>query len=76
MKKLFPEVRIYQDWREMLRKEESNIDSVSVSTPDHMHAPIAMSAMSIGKHVYVQKPLALTTRETRVLAARPASGTS
>src|SRR5688572_27167066 len=68
VKKLFPDVRVYQDWREMLRKEESNIDSVNVSTPDHMHAPIAMAAMSMGKPVYVQKPLALTTRETRVLA--------
>ena len=68
VKKLFPEVRVYQDWREMFRKEESNIDSVNVSTPDHMHAPIALSAMSMGKPVYVQKPLALTTRETRVLA--------
>ena len=61
-------MRVYQDWREMFRKEASNIDSVNVSTPDHMHAPIAMSAMSLGKPVYVQKPLALTTRETRVLA--------
>jgi predicted dehydrogenase len=68
VKKLFPEVRVYQDWREMLRKEGANIDSVSVSTPDHMHAPIAMSAMKLGKAVYVQKPLALTPRETRVLA--------
>ena len=68
VKKLFPEVRVYQDWREMFRKEEANIDSVNVSTPDHMHAPIAMSAMSMGKPVYVQKPLALTIRETRVLA--------
>jgi predicted dehydrogenase len=68
VKKLFPDVRVYQDWREMFRKEEPNIDSVSVTTPDHMHAPIAMSAMAIGKPVYVQKPLALTIRETRVLA--------
>ena len=68
VKKLFPEVRVYQDWREMFRKEGSSIDSVNVSTPDHMHAPVAMSAMSMGKPVYVQKPLALTIRETRVLA--------
>jgi predicted dehydrogenase len=68
VKKLFPDVRIYQDWREMFRKEEQNIDSVNVTTPDHMHAPIAMSAMMMGKPVYVQKPLALTIRETRILA--------
>jgi len=69
VKKLFPNVRVYQDWRELLRKEADNLDSVNVSTPDHMHAPIAMAAMSFGKHVYVQKPLATTVRETRLLAA-------
>ena len=69
VKKLFPNVRIYQDWRELLRKEADNLDSVNVSTPDHMHAPIAMAAMSLGKHVYVQKPLATTVYETRMLAA-------
>ena len=69
MKKLFPNVRVYQDWRELLRKEAGNIDSVNVSTPDHMHAPIAMAAMALGKHVYVQKPLATTVHETRMLAA-------
>ncbi|AMY11510.1 putative oxidoreductase YvaA [Luteitalea pratensis] len=69
VKKLFPNVRVYQDWRELLHKEADNLDSVNVSTPDHMHAPIAMAAMSYGKHVYVQKPLATTVRETRMLAA-------
>ena len=68
VKKLFPDVRVYQDWRELLRKEADSIDSVGVVTPDHMHAPIALSAMELGKPVYVQKPLALTIRETRVLS--------
>lgn len=68
VKKLFPDVRIYQDWREMFRKEAQEIDSVGVVTPDHMHAAVALSAMQLGKPVYVQKPLALTVRETRVLA--------
>jgi hypothetical protein len=69
VKKLFPNVRVYQDWRELLRKEADNLDSVNVSTPDHMHAPIAMAAMAHGKPVYVQKPLATTVHETRRLAA-------
>src|SRR5215216_5932703 len=63
----FPKVRVYQDWREMLKKEGKNIDSVNVSVPDHMHFPIAMEAMKRGKHVYVQKPLCNTLRETRLL---------
>jgi predicted dehydrogenase len=68
VKSLFPDVRVYQDWREMLRKERDAIDSVNVTTPDHMHAPIAMAAMAMGKPVYVQKPLAVAIRETRTLA--------
>src|SRR5437867_1667885 len=45
LKKRFPDAKIYQDWRELLDKEAKNIDSVNVSTPDHMHAPIGMSAL-------------------------------
>jgi predicted dehydrogenase len=64
-RKKFPQARIYQDWRELLDKEAKNIDSVNVSTPDHMHAPIAISAMQLGKHVYGQKPLAHELYEVR-----------
>jgi predicted dehydrogenase len=63
----FPEARIYQDWRELLDKEHQNIDSVNVSAPDHMHGPMAMAAMQLGKHVYCQKPLAHNLHETRQL---------
>ena len=67
LKAAFPDVKIYQDWRELLDREHGNIDSVNVSTPDHLHAPIALSAMQLGKHVYCQKPLAHDVHETRVL---------
>jgi len=62
--------RKYNDWRKLL--EQKDIDAVTVSTPDHMHAPIAMSAMQLGKHVYVQKPMAHSVFEARqlTLAAR------
>ncbi len=60
-------VNIYQDWRVLLDKEGKNLDSVNVSTPDHMHAPIAMSAMQLGLHAYVQKPLAHDIYEVRRL---------
>ena len=68
VKEAFPDVKIYQDWRQLLDKEQNNFDSANVSTPDHMHAPIALSAMQLGKHVYCQKPLAHDLHETRVLA--------
>jgi predicted dehydrogenase len=64
-RKKFPNARFYQDWRELLDKEAKNIDSVNVSTPDHMHAPIGISAMQLGKHVYGQKPLAHNLHEVR-----------
>jgi len=64
-RKRFPNAKIYQDWRELLDKEAKNIDSVNVSTPDHMHAPIGVSAMQLGKHVYGQKPLAHEIHEVR-----------
>ena len=66
LKKEFPDVKIYQDWRELLDQEKS-IDSVNVTVPDHMHAAIAMSAMQLGKHVYCQKPLTHDIYETRRL---------
>ncbi len=63
----FPKLRVYQDWRELLDKEHRNIDSVNVSTPDHMHCLIALEAMKRGKPVYVQKPLCNNLHEIRVL---------
>src|SRR5437870_7697014 len=66
VKKRFPDVKIYQDWRELLDKEK-NLNSVNVSTPDHMHAPITMRAMQQGLHVYTQKPLTQTVYEARQL---------
>ena len=62
----FPDVRVYQDWRELLDKEK-HLDSVNVSTPDHMHASITMRAMQRGLHVYTQKPLTQTLYEARQL---------
>ncbi|HWE40669.1 MAG TPA: Gfo/Idh/MocA family oxidoreductase [Isosphaeraceae bacterium] len=67
VKKLFPGIRVYQDYRELLDKEK-DLDSVNVSTPDHMHAPITMRAMQRGLHVYTQKPLTQTLYEARRLA--------
>ncbi|MGB0369955.1 MAG: Gfo/Idh/MocA family protein [Opitutales bacterium] len=63
--KKFPEVRVYKDWRELLDKEHKHIDSVNVSTPDHMHAPMGIASMQLGLNVYGQKPLAHTLHETK-----------
>ncbi len=67
IRKRFPKAKFYQDWRELLDKESKNIDSVNVSTPDHMHGPIGLAAMDLGKHCYGQKPLAHNLRECRAM---------
>ena len=67
--KAYPKAKFYKDWREMYDKEHKNFDAVSVSTPDHNHAVQAMAAMQLGKHVYVQKPLAHDIFEARALTA-------
>jgi hypothetical protein len=67
IKKRFPEVKVYQDWRALLDKEK-HLDSANISTPDHMHAPITMRALQQGLHVYTQKPLTQTIYEARQLA--------
>ena len=61
------DVKTFSDWREMFQTMGKGIDIVSVSTPDHMHGIMAMSAMNLGKHVYVQKPLAQTVGECRAM---------
>ena len=66
-----PRARRYQDFREMLDRQK-DIDAVLVATPDHMHATIALAAMDLGKHVYVQKPLTWSVAEARALARRAA----
>ena len=65
----FPKAKRYTDFRKMLEKEKE-IDAVTVTTPDHNHAVVAMAAMDLGKHVYVQKPLTHTVEEARKLAEK------
>ena len=59
----------YTDYRDML-EHQKDIDAVMVATPDHMHASIALAAMDLGKHVYVQKPLCWSIEEARKLSRR------
>ncbi len=63
----FPNAAKYRDFREMLDKSGKDIDAVTISTPDHFHAYAAMACMSMGKHVYVQKPLTHNIAEARML---------
>lgn len=57
----------FKDFRRMFDKMQDSIDAVVISTPDHTHFHPALMAMALGKHVYLEKPLAHTVWETRVL---------
>jgi len=63
----FPKAKKYKDWRVLYDELGSSIDGVVVATPDHTHALIAAHAISMGKHIYLQKPLTHSVYESRLL---------
>jgi predicted dehydrogenase len=63
----YPDAKFYRDFRQMLDQMDHQIDAVTVSTPDHMHAIVASAAMKRNKAVFVQKPLTQTIYEARYL---------
>ena len=65
---LFPDVPRFRDYRKLFDKHAKDIDAVAVTTPDHMHYPIAVAALRLGKHVFCEKPLTHTISEARQLA--------
>ncbi len=62
----YAKAKRYADFRTML-EQQRDIDAVMIATPDHTHAIIAKTAMELGKHVYVEKPMAWSVYEARVL---------
>lgn len=60
-----PKVEMYGDYRELLARKD--IDAVTISTPDHWHAEIALAAIKAGKDVYLQKPMTMTHEESVLL---------
>lgn len=72
----YSDASTFADYRRMLDEMKDDIDAVLVSTPDHMHAPIALAAMQLGKHVHVQKPLANSLRDLRAMQELAAANPS
>ena len=68
-KKKYPKAKFYKDFRKMLEEMGDQIDAVGVGTPDHTHFSITYMAMSMGKHVFVEKPLVHSLWEARTLQA-------
>lgn len=67
-KKKYPKAKAYTDFRKLFEEQEKTIDAATISTADHTHAPAALMAMRMEKHVYVQKPLARTMYECRLMS--------
>jgi predicted dehydrogenase len=65
--KYFPKAKPYYDFRKMYDEIGKDIDAVIVATADHTHAIVAATAMTMGKHVFVQKPLTHSVYESRLL---------
>ncbi|MCP3930740.1 MAG: Gfo/Idh/MocA family oxidoreductase [Bacteroidetes bacterium] len=63
----FPKAKKYWDWRKMYDEMADDIDAVVIATADHSHAITAAHAMTLGKHVYLQKPLTHSVYESRLL---------
>ena len=62
-----PAIEVFDDYRELLARPD--IDGVTISTPDHWHALIAIAAAEAGKAVYLQKPLTYSIVEGQKLVA-------
>jgi predicted dehydrogenase len=65
--KQFPDVPRFQDFRTMFDKMGSQIEAVTIGIPDHSHFPVTMTALALGKHVYVEKPMARTFNEVELM---------
>ena len=63
----YPNAKKYYDYRKMYAEMGKDIDAVVVATSDHTHAIITADAMTMGKHVFVQKPLTHSVYESRLL---------
>lgn len=64
---MYPKAKQFKDFRQMFDKVGNEIEAVAIATPDHSHFPISMLAMSLGKHVYVEKPMARTFYEAELM---------
>ena len=63
----YPDAKKYKDFREMFDKSLKDFDAVCVGIPDFAHFPVTILAMSLGKHVFVEKPLSRTFNESELL---------
>ena len=63
--------RATSDWRALIA--DPDVDIVDVCTPNHLHREMVLTALAAGKHVYCEKPLALTAPEAAEMAEAAAA---
>ena len=63
----YPYARIVRSYEELIADAE--IELVVVNTPDHLHYPMALEALTAGKHVLVEKPFTQTVKQGEELIA-------
>ncbi|MDH3584740.1 MAG: Gfo/Idh/MocA family oxidoreductase [Phycisphaerae bacterium] len=73
--KRWPDAKGYTDWRQLFHKHEKEFDVMFVATPDHTHFAPSMTAASLGKHCYTEKPLTWSVKEALLLAEAYAKNT-
>ena len=64
---MFPKAKRFKDFREMFDKMGNEIEAVCAGIPDHIHFPVCMMSMALGKHIYVEKPMARTFYEAELM---------
>ena len=67
--KLYPNARLYKDFRQMFDKEQKNFDALIVATPDHWHSHLVLAGLAMDKHIYCAKPITHTIAEARKVKA-------
>ena len=62
----YPQTAVFSDYRDLL--ERADVDAVSVVLPSHLHLEVGRAVLQAGKHLFMEKPMALSTADCRELA--------
>ena len=67
LKEQYPQVKQYSDYNLMLQELGKDVDAIDVCTPNGLHAPASIAAFKAGKHVLVEKPMAMNAKEAQAM---------
>lgn len=58
-----PDAEVYTDYKKLLKK--ADLDAITVALPNYLHAPVTLAALKAGCHVFVEKPMAVSSAEAQ-----------